>query len=91
MNDPISPRQRLARAIRARVILEDPLVREVFGALEQRLHDSFANSAPNDTGVREAAYSSLRALQDFKAEFECMLSDGKVAERDLEEMRRSPS
>lgn len=87
MTDPIMARRSLERAARARAIVEDELVVEVFGRLEGRLIEGWAGSAPGDLAAREEAYRALRALQDFRAEFERLLSDGKVAERDLFEFK----
>ncbi len=83
MSDPIIDRRRLERAARARAIVEDELVVEVFARLESRLIEGWVASPPGETMAREEAYRSLRALHDFKAEFERLLSDGKVAERGL--------
>ena len=81
-------RRALDRAARARAILEDDLVVEAFARLERRLHGNWAGSAAGDHDQREQAYRALRALQDFKAEFARLLSDGQVAERDLAELQQ---
>ena len=87
MTDPIIARRSLERAARARAIVEDELVAEVFARLQGRLIEGWAGSAPGDASAREEAYRALRALQDFKAEFERLMSDGKVAERDLADFK----
>ena len=87
MNNPIVARRCLERAARARAIVEDELVVEVFARLESRSIEGWAASAPGEAVAREEAYRSLRALRDFKAEFERLLSDGKVAEHDLTDIK----
>ena len=87
MTDPVLARRSLERANRARAILEDELVSEIFNRLERRLVETWAASAPSEGLMREESYRSLRALQNFRAEFERLLSDGKVAERDLNELK----
>ena len=87
MADPVLARRVLERANRARAILEDALVAEVFDRMERRLVEAWAASGPGEMAVREESYRSLRALQSFRSEFERLLSDGKVAERDLNENR----
>ena len=87
MSDPIIARRALERAARARAILEDELVTEIFARLESRLIEDWSASAPDQGAAREDTYRALRALKDFRAEFERLLSDGKVAERDLGEFR----
>ena len=91
MSDPIIARRCLERAARARAIVEDELVVEVFARLESRLIEGWAASRPDEAAAREEAYRSLRALQDFKAAFERLLSDGKVAERDLMDIKARQS
>jgi hypothetical protein len=86
MIDPLAARRALDRAARACAIMSDELVAEVFATLEARLHGDWAGTGPADSAGRELAYRQLRALQDFKAEFARMLSDGRVAERDLANM-----
>ncbi len=87
MTDPVLARRSVERANRARAILEDELIGEIFDRLERRLVESWAASAPGEGPMREESYRSLRALQNFRAEFERLLSDGKVAERELSELR----
>lgn len=87
MADPILARRVLERANRARAILEDELVAEIFDRMERRLVEAWAASGPAEMAVREDSYRSLRALQNFRSEFERLLSDGKVAERDLNDGR----
>jgi hypothetical protein len=81
-------RRALDRAARARAIVEDELVVEVFARLERRLQDDWTGSAPADQDGRERAYRALRALQDFRAEFARLISDGQVAERELAALDR---
>ena len=87
MADPVLARRSLERANRARAIMEDELVSEIFDRMERRLVESWAASGPAEASAREDSYRGLRALQNFRAEFERLLSDGKVAERDLSELK----
>ncbi len=87
MADPVLARRALERANRARAILEDELVAEIFDRMERRLVEAWAASGPSEMGIREESYRGLRALQDFRSEFERLLRDGKVAERDLHDSR----
>ncbi len=76
----MEPRRAIERAVRARAILEDELVAQAFAAIERRAHDGWAHSRPEDRELRERAYRELRALQAFKAEFEKLIRDGRLAE-----------
>jgi hypothetical protein len=87
MANPVLTRRSLEKAIRARAILEDELVSEIFDRMERCLVEAWAASGPSEMGAREESYRSLRALQNFRAEFERLISDGKVAERDLSELK----
>lgn len=79
----------LARAAKAKALLDDPLLSEAWGLAEKAILDKF-RSAPDDSGVIRAK-QLLTALTLVRRLLEQAVSDGKVAERTLEEQRRGIS
>lgn len=80
-------RATLARANRARLILEDEIVVDTFVRMEKRLRETWEGSKFHDAEGREEAYRMLRTLRLFKDEFGQMLSDGEVAKSDLARLK----
>lgn len=64
------------RAMRAKEILQDPMVAEAFSTLEAHYHDSWA--ASHDAGAREEHWHQLQSLRAFKGHFEAVLVDAQV-------------
>lgn len=79
----------LARAAKAKSLLEDPLLSEAFGLAEKAIFDKFRGS-PDDAGVIRAK-QLLTALTLVRRVLEQAVSDGKVAEHTLEDERRGVS
>ena len=85
----MNPSEQLARAARAKALLGDPLLREAFEMAEAAILAKF-KSAPDDSGVVRSK-QLLTALTLVRRILEQAISDGKVAERTLEEERRGIS
>lgn len=64
------------RAMRAREILQDPMVAEALTTLEAHYHDSWA--ASRDADAREGFWHQLQALRAFSGHFEAVLTDADV-------------
>lgn len=79
----------LARAAKAKSLLDDPLLSEAFGLAEKAIFDKF-RGAPDDAQVIRAK-QLLTALTLVRRILEQAVSDGKVAERTLEDERRGVS
>ena len=81
--------EQLARAAKTKSLLDDPVFREAFELAEHAILDKF-RSASDDSGVVRAK-QLLTALTLVRRLLEQAISDGKVAERTLEEQRRGIS
>ena len=75
--------------MKAKALLEDPLLSEAFSLAEKAILDKF-RSAPDDNGVIRSK-QLLTALTLVRRLLEQAISDGKVAERTLEEQKRGIS
>jgi hypothetical protein len=81
--------EQIARGAKAQKLLEDPLLREAFELAEKAILDMFKRAAQDDQIVRSKQL--LTALTLVKRVLEQALSDGKVAERTLEDEKRGIS
>ena len=72
--------EKVAKGNDAKNLLTNPLFQECFQALEARFTSTWQTSQPGDSEKREAAYHQLNALNMIKAEFESMITSGKLAQ-----------
>lgn len=72
-----------ARGNDARHILEHPLVKEAFEKMHQSILDAWENSPAEAEDVRQNAYLMQRLLKNFREQFSMIISNGKMAEKEL--------
>lgn len=65
------------RAMRARELLQDPLMVEAFSSIQEHCFDSWAGS--KDSGAREGYWHQLQALRALKGRFEAIIEDEMIA------------
>lgn len=78
-DDPTPEDFAIARAARARVILEDPMVAEALAAIREGVRDLFFELPPEAAAQRERLHMLDRARQQFEAVFRAHLLGGLVA------------
>lgn len=66
------------RAERARRLLEDPLLTEMFEAVRQDALGRFENSQADEERVREAAYRELQALHSVRSALKSLIVDARL-------------
>jgi len=76
----LEAQRKKARGERAREIMDDPLIEEVFEILEQQIYSAWANTTFDQIAVREEAVRMGRCLTLFKSQFELILREGRDAE-----------
>jgi hypothetical protein len=76
----------IARGVKAKSLLADPLLSEAFALAEKAILDKF-RSAPDNEGVIRSK-QLLTALTLVRRVLEQAVNDGKVAERTLEDEKR---
>jgi hypothetical protein len=81
--------EQIARGAKARALLEDPLLSEAFGLAEKAILDKFRHASEDDQVIRSKQL--LTALTLVKRLLEQAISDGKIAERTLEDEKRGVS
>jgi len=65
----------------ARKLLDNPVLQLALSRVEEKLVASWKNTAAGDDTAREAAYSLLWGLKQFKAELGLMIAEAGMAER----------
>ena len=65
-------------ARKAKELQEDEVVKQILASLEGRYVSEWRNTSPGDLQKREAAYASIRALEDFKVKLGSMANAPKV-------------
>jgi hypothetical protein len=78
----------LARAARAKAILDDPLVAETFAAIEAILTRAWRHSEAAEGEKRERAYYALMGLDLFRNQFYSFIQQGAVTRDRLEQDER---
>ena len=72
----------------ARLILEHPLVKEAFAALEEGAFGAWAGTKVADTETREKLFLQYQAMTQFRSFFEQTMDTGKVAKSVLPTIRQ---
>lgn len=67
------------RAMRARELLQDPLMIEAFSSIQEHCFDSWAGS--KDSGAREGYWHQLQALRALKGHFEAILEGEMISKQ----------
>jgi hypothetical protein len=77
----------VARGERARILLEEPILRDFFTDMDRKLTDGIKGSAYEDKEGRENLYRMYKALDSFKKLFERYIAEGKIASDMLEKVK----
>lgn len=77
----------IAKGDRARVVLEEPIIKEFFEATEQSFIDGIKGSTFEDHEGRENLFRMFKVLDAFKKFFERYIAEGKIANDMLQRFR----
>lgn len=91
MSDELILRQQTDRAAKAQAELESPVIAEAFDALEAAYVEAWKNTAPGDVPGRERAWTALTVITRVKGHMARMISDGRVAQAELDQIVAPPS
>jgi len=75
--------EQIARAQRAKLILEDPLVVEAMDAIRSHLRQAWESSPARDKEGREELYRYMRVAANFEAAFRTHIESGEIAAHQL--------
>jgi hypothetical protein len=76
----------ISRGARAQALLKDDLLNEAFDTLKSGLVKAMLASDPRDREGRELAYLAANQIDKLKDILTKVVSDGKVAQRDIERL-----
>lgn len=86
MTDEFTLRKATDRAAKARVLLDSDLFNEAFADLRQAYIDGWEATSARDQDARERFWTAITVLARVRGHLETMLTDGKVAMVELNEM-----
>lgn len=81
--------ERVARAERATALLRNEILQEAFTYLDDQFVQAWRQTAVGDTENRERLYNLCQALQSVKGYIEGVVTDGKMAQAQLKELKNS--
>lgn len=87
--DELKERRAAEKGERAQMLLDSPLLNEVFDALEQEYIGFWRNSTPlGDTAGRERLWQAVHILGTVKSHLQTIVNDGKVSRAELNALRQ---
>ena len=81
-------RDKQARAEKAASLLRHELFIEAFDHLDAKFIEAWKSSEVADTEARERIYNLSQALSALRGYFQSVVEDGKLAEAQIEELKR---
>lgn len=81
--------EKAARGVKARALLEDELLREAIGAVQQNVFDQFAATDPADTGTMQRLRIKLQVIADIVRQLTEVMNTGKIAKHEIEQESRA--
>lgn len=88
MSEEIDLRQQMAEAERARQLLKDPMIVAALDELRNTVYTNIRTSSFKQKEEREYLYLQLKAIDEFERKFKIRISNGKLAESRLAELKR---
>ena len=76
------------RGVRAKTILEDELFKETLETLKQSYTEAIFQTGPNDELARTKIYLAYQILDKFENHFRTIMETGKLAEKQLLDLRK---
>ena len=86
MPDEIALHRATARAQQAKVLLDDPLLKEAFATLERSYIDEWRSTDPADMDGRERLFLAVNQVERVKSNLAAVISDGTLAAKELERL-----
>ena len=81
-------RDAVLRAEKAEALLRNELLTEAFDYLEQQFIQAWRSSGIGEAEDRERIYQLSRNLEALKGYFQTVISDGKMAQSQIDEVKR---
>lgn len=81
--------ERVAKAERAAALMRNEILQEAFTYLDDQFVQAWRQTAVSDTENRERLYNLCQALQSLKDYIEGVVTDGRLAQMQLDELKSS--
>lgn len=88
MSEELDLRQAMAEAERARQLLKDPMIVAALDELRNTVYTNIRTSSFKQKEEREYLYLQLKAIDEFERKFKIRITNGKLAESRLAELKR---
>jgi hypothetical protein len=88
MSEELDLRQSIAEAERARQLLKDPMIVAALDELRNTVYTNIRTSSFKQKEEREYLYLQLKAIDEFERKFKLRITNGKLAESRLAELKR---
>ena len=88
MSEELDLRQAMAEAERARQLLKDPMIVAALDELRNTVYSNIRTSSFKQKEEREYLYLQLKAIDEFERKFKLRITNGKLAESRLAELKR---
>lgn len=88
MSEELDLRQAMAEAERARQLLKDPMIVAALDELRNTVYTNIRTSSFKQKEEREYLYLQLKAIDEFERKFKLRITNGKLAESRLAELKR---
>jgi hypothetical protein len=88
MSEELDLRQAIAEAERARQLLKDPMIVAALDELRNTVYTNIRTSSFKQKEEREYLYLQLKAIDEFERKFKLRITNGKLAESRLAELKR---
>ena len=80
----MTPEQTIARANRARQLLEDELLVGVLARMQDKCIKSWLAAHPDDKEARERAWWMVKGIDAFRGELLTLIGSGQIAAKDAD-------
>lgn len=81
-------REDVERAVRAKVLLEDPLLIEAFDTLRKTYIEAWETTKARETDERERLWQALQIVGLAETHLRSVLSSGEVAQKEIDNLER---
>ena len=84
--EPTPHEERQRRGTRAQELLNDPLIKDSFEALEAQYITLWKNSDPADSEGRDRIYNCMQSLNEFQGQLSHTMQSGKMSQDQTQRM-----
>ena len=88
IDDELQLQREMNRAAKSAELFRNEIFQESFDVLVDQYKTQWAATAPSDTATRERLYYMSQAVDAIRAHLQSVMETGKMAERQIKELRK---